>query len=298
MKKHAFLIIAHKDDIVFRTLIKLLDVEENDIYIHMDKKNKSYNPKSIESIVQYSDVYHIGRTKISWGGYSQIDVEVRLLEEATKRNNYLYYHLLSGEDLPIKTQKYIHKFFDENQGYEFVRFQNEIFEHKDRINYYYLLQELLGRNKSKVGKIIRKLSIQIQKTMKIKRNKNIEFQKGTNWFSITDDFARYVVSKKDWIRKVFKNTICCDEIFIQTILINSNFKEKLYHKKFDNDIHSIMRLIDWNRGKPYTFREKDFQELKSSDMLFARKFQCEIDAKIVNEIYNEVNSKNGENYNW
>lgn len=298
MKKHAFLIIAHKDDIVFRTLIKLLDVEENDIYIHMDKKNKSYNPKSIEGIVQYSDVYHIERKKISWGGYSQIDVEVRLLEEATKRNNYLYYHLLSGEDLPIKTQKYIHKFFDENQGDEFVRFQNEIFEHKDRINYYYFLQELLGRNKSKVGKNIRKLSIQIQKTMKIKRNKNIEFQKGTNWFSITDDFARYVVSKKDWIRKVFKNTICCDEIFIQTILINSNFKEKLYHKKFDNDIHSIMRLIDWNRGKPYTFREKDFQELKSSDMLFARKFQCEIDAKIVDEIYNEVNSKNGEIYNF
>lgn len=288
MKKHAFLIVAHKDDFVFRTLIKLLDDKDNDIFIHMDKKNKSYDQKSIEKMVQNSNVYNIKRKKVNWGGYSLTDVEVRLIEEATKNDKYMYYHLISGADLPIKNQKYIHRFFYDNQGCEFVRIQEEEFKYNERISYYYWLQEILGRNKNKFGKAIRKISLKIQKAIKIKRNPNIEFQKGTNWCSITDDFARYVVSKKKWIKKVFKYTICSDEIFLQTLLINSRFKEKLYHKHFDNDIHSIMRLIDWNRGKPYTFKIEDYEELKSSDMLIARKFQSEVDEKIVKKIYDDI----------
>lgn len=38
--KQAYLIIAHKDDLTFRTLISMLDNENNDIFIHMDKKVK------------------------------------------------------------------------------------------------------------------------------------------------------------------------------------------------------------------------------------------------------------------
>lgn len=33
--KQAYLIIAHKDDLTFRTLISMLDNENNDIFIHM-----------------------------------------------------------------------------------------------------------------------------------------------------------------------------------------------------------------------------------------------------------------------
>lgn len=39
MKKHAYLVIAHKDDLTFRTLLQMLDDVRNDIYIHMDSKN-------------------------------------------------------------------------------------------------------------------------------------------------------------------------------------------------------------------------------------------------------------------
>lgn len=46
--KQAYLIIAHKDDLTFRTLISMLDNENNDIFIHMDKKSKNYDEESIE----------------------------------------------------------------------------------------------------------------------------------------------------------------------------------------------------------------------------------------------------------
>ena len=33
-----------------------------------------------------------------------------------------------------------------------------------------------------------------------------------------------------------------------------------------------MRLVDWNRGNPYTWQSQDYNELIASDRLFARKF--------------------------
>lgn len=45
-----------------------------------------------------------------------------------------------------------------------------------------------------------------------------------------------------------------------------------------------MRLIDWQRGTPYIFRIDDKDMLRKSDMLFARKFDCNIDKKIIDYI--------------
>ena len=38
IKKHAYIILAHKDDYTFYSLLKMLDHEKNDIFIHMDAK--------------------------------------------------------------------------------------------------------------------------------------------------------------------------------------------------------------------------------------------------------------------
>lgn len=42
-EKHAYLILAHSCDETFNVLLTLLDYEDNDIYIHMDKKNEEFN---------------------------------------------------------------------------------------------------------------------------------------------------------------------------------------------------------------------------------------------------------------
>ena len=89
---------------------------------------------------------------------------------------------------------------------------------------------------------------------------------------------------------MFKNTYCCDEVFLQTILIHSPFFKNLYHQDFDNDQHAIMRLIDWDRGTPYVFRSSDWQEIQNSDLLFARKFDPEIDSEIIEKIASKYGS--------
>ena len=70
-------------------------------------------------------------------GYSQINCELVLLKLATMTVSYCYYHLLSGEDLTIKSQNYIHSFFCKNNSAEFVRVEKRVFSYENRVRYYY-----------------------------------------------------------------------------------------------------------------------------------------------------------------
>ncbi len=47
-------------------------------------------------------------------------------------------------------------------------------------------------------------------------------------------------------------------------------------------MRAIMRLIDWNRGSPYTFTMKEKAELLNSEYLFCRKFDEKVDLDIIN----------------
>lgn len=296
MGKHAYLIMAHNEFELLKTQLGLIDDYRNDIFIHIDKKVNSFSETDITKSVTKSNIYFIDRINVTWGSISQIECELKLLKNSIK-GDYDYYHLISGQDLPIKSQNYIHHFFDSNNGKEFIRFQSDKFNFYERVKYYYYFIDLIGNSKTLKSKLIRnieKCSILMQKLFKINRIKNTDliYQKGTNWFSITNDFAKYVVSKSDEVLNSYKHTYCCDEIFLQTLLINSPFVKNLYNVNLDNSISSIMRLIDWERGKPYTFTLEDYEEIINSNMLFARKFSMKKDRDIIYKLRDYI--KNNE----
>lgn len=296
-KKHAYLIIAHNDFDILEKLLVLLDDDRNDIFIHIDKKVKSFDFEYFKNITKKSSIYFIPRIKVFWGDYSQIRCELLLLKQAVK-GNYSYYHLLSGVDLPLKTQDEIHDFFS-NKDFEFVHYctPEQIKNARNRVlEFHFLMPWYKSHNK-----YLRYLCIKINQIAKVfqykinyKRywNKNTKIMYGSNWFSITNDLAKYIVSKEKWIKKHFKNSICADELFVQTIVYNSKFKNKLYWKKLDGNYLGIMRFIDWKRGGPYVFRKEDFEELINSQMLFARKFSTQVDLDIIEALFNYILDKN------
>lgn len=99
----------------------MLDDGRNDIYLHIDKK------VVLGPLEQ--DLFRLAKARlfvleqrldVRWGDISVVKAELLLLETASMKGPYDYYHLLSGVDLPIKSQDYIHRFFEKNKGYEFV----------------------------------------------------------------------------------------------------------------------------------------------------------------------------------
>ena len=130
--------------------------------------------------------------------------------------------------------------------------------------------------------------LKIQKMFLIKRNKNYNFYKGSNWFSITNEFAKYVIDNEKEIEERYKYTFCADEIFLQSLIMNSKFKDNIYKFLNEKNTEAAMRYIDWERGAPYTFKEEDYNLLINSEMLFARKFSEKVDREIIEMIYNYI----------
>lgn len=277
MQKQAILIMYHDDYNLLKTILKLLDHELIDIYIHVDKKVKNFNFQEVEKLLKKSKIFFTKRLDVRWGTYKQIECELELMKLASN-NNYQYYHLISGVDLPIKKAEEIYNFF-KKQTKEFVGFSSlEDISEMDiaRIKYYHLFNNNY-RNKNR---LIRKISsllyqnlLKVQKILKTNRLKNetLVIRKGCNWFSITDDLVKYVIKKEKLIKKVFNYSHCADELFLQTLVYNSKFKDNIYQKG-GNDCEAAMRLIDWKRGEPYTFTSLDYELIKNSKMMFARKF--------------------------
>lgn len=284
--KHAFLIMAHQDFEILKVLLSMLDDVRNDIYLHIDKKVKNVDWTSFQ--VENAKLYLLKeRIDGRWGDLSLVKIEYLLFETAYKNGPYDYYHLLSGVDLPIKSQDYIHHFFEENKGAEFVGYvetPKDIEGLEWLVYHYHLFTRLYKtphRKLRNITDVIRRKFLAFQITHNYKRTRNIDFKRGSQWVSITNDLLLVLLEKKEFVFKRFKYVPTADELFIQSILWNSERKDKIF--KVGGELKGGLREIDWTRGEPYSWQYEDLRFLQESNHLFARKFSTS-DMKIIKKI--------------
>lgn len=290
---HAYCIIAHADPYCLQSLIKLIDDERNDIYIIFDKKTSqslfsSIKTKKSKLIIPPSSEL----INIKWGNTSQIKAELLGFETALSNGNYEYIHLISGADLPIKNQNYIHDFFSKlPYGTNMIGFDNSR-DYVDRIKYYYIANSFYrhpNKNIKKLCDAIRGHFLNLQKKIGFERNlHDLMVYKGTNWVSITPQFAQYLVDNKKFILKRFNMAYCPDELYKQTMIMNSNFRDTVYDMSLN--LGGGTRIIDWKRGNPYVWQYQDFDYLREASGLFARKFDSRKDKRIIDAIVSFVSS--------
>ena len=275
-QKHAYLIMAHNNFDQLKVLISLLDDARNDIYLHVDKKATSFQPDSIKT--ERAGLFFVKPISVTWGGHSLITCEMILFKNAAPKH-YMYYHLLSGVDMPLKTQDEIHSFFQEHSGQNMISFDDRALETRNftnRVQYYHFFQNITGRSTSPMMRflhILDRISVKIQTLLHMKRKEIVPLYKGTQWVSITDEMVQYILSCERIIRKQFYYCFCGDEIFLQSIAMHSPYRDTI--------INNSYRAIDWLRGSPYTYRKEDVPELLASANLFARKFDSRVDAEAI-----------------
>ncbi len=291
MMKFAYLIIAHNNYELLKRLLSVLDDHNNDIYIHFDARIGNINDKDIVNSVSRSSVRIIDeRVKVSWGGVGLVKATFALLKAAKSSGTYDYYHLLSGVDLPIKSNEYLQQFFELNNGKEFVSFDPYYTERivQNRVSYYHLIDGNLMR-KSKKMYLFNQILVGVQRILHLRRNRIAkELCGGSNWFSITEDLVLALLEEKDKIFGKYKYTFCSDEIVVQTFVQNNkNFSNRVYRReKYGN-----MRYIVFDSyGVCQTWRRDQYGELMNSPYLFARKFSGD-DLAFIDKIIDSISSQ-------
>lgn len=275
--RHAYLIMAHNNFGQLQTLLSLLDDERNDIYLHIDKKSGDFSPEMVRTL--RSRLVLVDRLPVYWGGHSQIRCELALLKAALP-GKYRYYHLISGVDLPLKTQDVIHSFFREHDGTEFLEFDPVANSDREtfafRCRYYHPLQDFAGSSRKTFHRCLRAAGwglMYVQKWLRLERPEIVPLYKGANWFSITHDLAAYVVSREKLIQKQFFHSWCADEVFLHSVAMASPFRGRI--------VNDYRRAIRWENGDLLTYRKEDVPALLSSDAFWGRKFNENVDKEAI-----------------
>jgi hypothetical protein len=86
------------------------------------------------------------------------------------------------------------------------------------------------------------------------------------------------VKKHPRIRRFAKYTWAPDEYLIPTLVMNSHLRNSVVHDNF--------RYVDWSQGgpNPKILTVNDFESLKKSDKLLARKFDIKVDTSILDKL--------------
>lgn len=276
--KIAYLIQCHKSAEQINELIKRLsaDTEEynTDFYIHVDAKSDI-----CDKIITAENIILLKkRVNVKWGHISQVEATLELMSTAVNANKgYDYLWLISGQDYPIKSNKYIADFLKEHKGENFI----EILPDSNKEYQRYLKRNQTwystwGASPLLVIRILRKVYNIItggayRSIIKRKNILNVKWQFGSSWWTLTEDTCRYIISAQEDGRflRYYKNCICPDESFFQTLLWNSQFKESL--------IGYNLVYVDWSEGKknPKILTKQDFSALINSNKLLARKVDSE-----------------------
>ena len=266
--KHAYLIIDHNEPEILQLLLSSLDDVRNDIYVHIDKK-ASFDGTMLRTVKSGLHVLPV-RMDARWGDFSLVEIELLLFQEAYSHGSYAYYHLLSGVDLPVKSQDYIHRYCDEHQGKEFIGIAQHVSQRElDWRSQHWFVYSRDFQSGNLFKKIVRGVLARMQSLIGYRRT-SLQVKKGSQWCSITHDFVQYLLQNKLLIRKIFNHTYCPDELFIQTLCWNSEFKNRIYNP--NDEFEGCKRYIKWENGvlQPLTLQEVDAMLLSSR--WFARKF--------------------------
>lgn len=288
--KLAILLQCHKDAQQINLLLKALDIEEIDIYIHVDSKSDI-----LDEIKLRKNIYILPddlRVDVQWATFSQVEATINLLKYTIKNGSYDFYALISGQDFPLVKANKIVEFLDKNKNSNFMNLivskhylggKNNNFDKRNEIIF---PQWIFKRNF--INHIIRRSWVEITggynctyTLFKRKQLENIDFYFGSQWWCINNAFFKYMINfinnNSSYIN-FYKKSSCPDESFFQTLLMNSELKKTR---------KDYLHYINWSEYKssPKVLDISDVINALNSDKIFARKFDYSVNPDAVNYIY-------------
>lgn len=309
-----YLLLAHKNPNQLKRLIDKLNSPNCAFYIHIDKDVDELPFRSaikVDSNINYVDKEK--RQSGLWGDRGIVIATINLLHLALSQDRDGYCVLLSGQDYPLKNNAFISTFFASNYPKDFVNHFSLPTDKwpgggMERIAYYkinfskrkgdFILYPSIFHTEfyKRTNLInIKKLLVHTKFSDFIYLFKKRQFPKyikpygGSQWWAITTETAKKVIDflelHIEYLR-YHQYTLLPDEIFFQSIFLE-------IHKDTPDLIRETITYVDFQRKNvplPVTFTATDFTELKNLtyEVLFARKFDMEVDEIILDKIDSEL----------
>lgn len=265
----AYFLMVHRFPEQFQRLFNALYHPKNHYLIHVDQKAEPRVLEEVERfLVGFPNAYRLESENVVWGGYSMVQAELDGINYLLDSGRHWDFFInLSGQDFPLKTQTYIRRFLAANRHSSFLKFANQATERPDtmnRIAYCYTDDDVGFPVSSHTRRFLENVTPYI----------------GGQWMMLTRDCCEFLCHSGEMkeFEDYYRHTLIADEAFFPTALMNSSFSGHLVN----DDKRAILWVPDGDiKLRPKTFTAEDLPFLATGDNLFARKFDEEVDAKIL-----------------
>jgi hypothetical protein len=283
----AYIILAHKYPRQLIRLVHRLNTDSTSFFIHIDRKTDDHVYREIvNGLSHFAHVHLLKRHKCEWGGFRLVAATLEGINEIFRTSTpFDYATLLTGQDYPIKPNHRINAFFEEHKGTLFLEFfplPNDEWQNRGLVGG----MERIEAWHWHIFK--RHICFPPADCVPIKRKfpKGFKPFGGSAYWCLPRECVEYIYELTTRNRPFvdfFKHVDIPDEIFFQTIILNSPFERMT--------VNDNLRYIEWkdpHAGSPAILRKHDFQNLASSSKLFARKFDATIDVQVLDLIDREI----------
>lgn len=271
--KIAHLILAHKNPKQLEMLLNALQHPSFHFYIHIDKKGNAEPFQYLSS--SFKNIFFIKkRAKIYWAAFGTIQATLNGFDEIPL-DEYDYVNVISAQDFPLKSADEIYEYILKRKGTEFITCQSieDEWPVSPRVKKYHLINWRIP-GKYRLGDFL----TYILPERKFPVDHKIVGR--ANWFTLTTKAVKYCLDflkKNPAVIRYYKYCWGADEFIFSTILYNSLFK---------NNIVDNLIYVDWSSGlaHPKILKAEDYNALRNSSKLFARKFDLETDSLILKKL--------------
>lgn len=300
--KIAVLMLVHKNIEQVERLITRLKHDDIDIFIHVDKKCE-FSPSDISDP---KVIFTKNRFDVGLFEFSMVDAEMELIRTARQYRQYDYYVLLSGQCYPLMHINKIFDFLSEQYPTPFIEILptdgkkfERIFKHVYTLkrfklaSYAFLRQHFSHRAFLILRYIPGGLAATISwlkelfvKSPRVRLKKMKQFPYfGPQWWILPDVIIDeiYPLFENKKFCNIISDCFSCDETFFQTAIMMNPQRAKLILGE-NKEYRNKKNFTIFDGGHPIILTEQNYEQLISSNMLFARKFDINVDSKILDKL--------------
>ncbi|HEX4294200.1 MAG TPA: beta-1,6-N-acetylglucosaminyltransferase [Rhizomicrobium sp.] len=266
----AYLVTAHAEPLQLRRLVQSLAAPWASFFVHIDRKT-SIEPFA-KALVGVAPVTFVRRrVRVYWGGWSQVEATLRLMQCAmTKDRTLARFALISGACYPLKSNETLRDYLlcDAREHISAFPMPDDSRDKPlTRLTRWHLQRGLRGTG---LGARAARLVNDALRVLPPRRLAGLVPYAGSSWFVLTRDAVATILERVETDRRFvsfFRYSHCPDESFFQTLLASSALREH---------IAGSLTFADWSPciEQPCLIREDHLPRLLdgSQELFFARKF--------------------------
>lgn len=267
-----YIVLAYKAPEQVLRLLWRVATGENSVVVHVDRAMKSEDYLELcRRADELPNIHFLDRHRTYWGGFGLVHATLTAMEYLIKTHAFDYAILLTGQDYPLRSARAIEQFLRDADGRSFL--------HNSPLPYS-AWGTRGGLNRLEEWHAMRTRPYSVKVPWKRRVPGGLRPFGGEAYWCLSRRVVEYVnlfVNENPKFARFFEHVFVPDEIFFQTIIMNSEFREEV--------CNDTLHFVDWDaEPSPAILTMKDLSRMKSSNKLFARKFDVAVDSHVLDAL--------------